>query len=535
MQGIAFYKPKRHNPYRMDKKYILTGSLLLGASALISRLLGVYRDHLFAVKFGAGSENILYDLDTYFAAFRIPDFLYNVLILGTVSVALVPIFTGYVVEGKKKEGFEFINSVTNFLLILVAAFGIFVFLFARELSSILFPGFSGEKLTQTIALTRIIMVSPVFFALSSIAQSVQNTFKTFFAFALAPIVYNISIIGSALMFGDQFGMYALAFGVIFGAFLHFAVQIPAIIKTGYRYQAILAWKRSDFQEMLRLIGPRIIGISAMQILLLTDIFIASLLEPGSISIFNFAANLNWLPVGMVGISLSIASFATFSELAQIGNKEFFKKELSRILEWTLLFIVPATFGMFFLRNEITALIFQGGEFSEKDTAITAGTLGFLVISLIAQSTIPIFARGFYAWKDTKTPVTAAVATVVVNIALSVLLALGLDMGVFGIALAYCAAQFFQFFILLVFLKKKFGGFSAIFPMQSLGKFFLASLVMTAVLLVGKMFFEKFPWPETFIYLAVKTMALIILSMGVYSVFIWLLQKGPSQFFQRAQK
>ncbi|MBI5754817.1 murein biosynthesis integral membrane protein MurJ [Candidatus Peregrinibacteria bacterium] len=508
----------------MSKKHMVTGSLLLGVSALISRLLGVYRDHLFAVKFGAGSGNVLYDLDTYFAAFRIPDFLYNILILGTVSVALVPIFTGYIVEEKKKEGFEFINSVTNFLLFIMLALGIIIAMFSRELSSVLFPGFSGEKLEQTIMLTRIIMVSPIFFALSSIAQSIQNTFKTFLAFALAPVIYNISIIGTAIFFSEQFGVYALAFGVILGSFAHFAIQIPAILKTGYRYQAVLAWRKNDFQEMLHLIGPRLLGISAMQILLLSDTFIASLLTAGSISIFNFSANLNWLPVGMVGISLSIASFATFSELAKKGGKEHFVKELSRVIEWTLLFIVPATFGMFILRKEITELILQGGAFSAEDTILTAKTLGFFVVSIVAQSLIPIFARGFYAWKDTKTPVLAACATVVINIAFSVGFALGLDMGVFGIALAYSLAQFFQFFLLLIFLKKRFGDFSAIFPIQSFLKFLLASLVMTVALLAGKRVFEYLAWPETFLHGVIKTSVLIFISIVIYGGCVWLVIK-----------
>ena len=442
----------------MGKNKILMGAVLLGISSFLSRFLGVIRDHIFANQFGALQGQGIFDLDTYYAAFRLPDLLFNLLILGTVSAAFVPIFTDYIAKRKKKEGWEFVNSILHLLMFGLLVLAGLSFIFAPWLVKLIAPGFTGEKLETTINLTRIMLVSPIFFSLSSIAQSIQNTFKTFFYYALAPIFYNLSIIGATLFWGAEFGVYGVAFGVVIGAVLHFLIQVPALIKLGYRYRFAFDWRRKDVREMAKLTLPRVFGVSAMQFTLLVDTLIGSTLAVGSITILNYAINLNSLPMGVIGVSLAISSFSTLAELAALRQKKAFREELQKLIRWVLFLILPASFGLFILRSEVVTLILGSGKFGERDVWLTAGTLGLLVLSLLAQSLIPLLARAFYAYKNTWTPVKIALLAFGFNVVGSLTLAKFLGFGVYGLALANTLANWLNFGFLVWFLQKKIGRF-----------------------------------------------------------------------------
>lgn len=459
----------------MGKNKILAGAVFLGISSFISRFLGVFRDHIFADRFGALQGEGIFDLDVYYAAFRLPDLLFNLLILGTVSAAFVPIFTGYIAKKQKEKGWEFVNSILHILLLGLFVIAGLCFVFAPWLVKLIAPGFSGEKLQITVNLTRIMLVSPIFFSLSSIAQSIQNTFKTFFYYALAPIFYNLSIITAALLWGEKWGVYGVALGVVIGAALHFLIQVPALIKLGYRYRFVMDWRRKDVREMAKLTLPRIFGMSAMQFTLLIDTLIGSTLAVGSITVLNYAINLNSLPMGVIGVSLAISSFSTLSELAALKKQKEFRDELRKLIRWILFLIIPASLGLFVLRVEVVSLVLKGGKFGEQDVWMTAGTLGLLVLSLLAQSLIPLFARAFYAWKNTWIPVKIALLAFGLNVIGSVTFAKILGLGVYGLALANTGANWVNFGFLLWFLRKKIGGF---WPKQAFFDFLGASMLMT---------------------------------------------------------
>lgn len=450
-------------------------AVLLGISSLLSRILGLIRDRILAHKFGASMGQGIFDIDTYYAAFRLPDFLFAVLIIGAVSTAFIPIFSRYIQKKDTENAWSFANNCLNLITIILLVLAVIAFIFAPQIVEILTPGFSPEKLALTAKITRIMLVSPVFFGLSAIAQSIENTFHKFFCYALAPIMYNISIIIFTYFWSDQYGVYAATAGVIAGALLHFLVQIPAIIKLGFRYRPIFDYKREDFKEMIRLLVPRILSISSLQIGMIVETMIASTLAAGSVAIFNYAFNLNSLPMGIIGLSTAIAAFGTFNILAGEGKHEELIASARKSLTNILFLIIPSMTGLFIMRYEIVELILGTGRFSENDIVLTANTLGFLAIGLIGQATIPLLARIFYSYKNTKTPMKITTFIVVFEIILAISFVFGVGLNIYGIAIASGIAQLTGFMVFIIALKR--AKITKILEIKKVAKFIMVSAAM----------------------------------------------------------
>lgn len=433
---------------------ILPPTLLLALSALFSRFLGIVRDHLLAKTFGATGGAGIYNLDAYYAAFRIPDLLYNLLIFGAVSAAFIPIFTQYKKEGKFDDAWAFASSMLHIMLIGILIISGIAYIFAPYLVHVVASGFDQEALDVTVRLMRIMLLSPIIFAFSSVLISIQDSFKAFFWRSLAPLFYNAGIIFGIIYFGQQFGVVGVTWGVILGAVLQLVVQLPALAQVGYRHKWLFGFKRLDVREAFRLIIPRILGLSLNQLTLVINTLIASFLMTGSITIFYLSDNLQALPLGIIAISFAITSFATLSELATEPTTESFAMEIKRVMQQILFLIIPATLGMLMLRSEIIDVILVGGRFSASDAKITETVLGFLLISLFAQSLIPILSRGFYAYHNTKTPVYTALVGAVVSIGGSIILALRFGFGIAGIAIAFSAGAILNFILLYIFMRRK---------------------------------------------------------------------------------
>jgi len=433
---------------------ILPPTLLLALSALFSRLLGVFRDHLLAKTFGATAGTGIYDLDVYYAAFRIPDMIYNLLVLGVISAAFIPIFTQYKKESDSKNAWEFSSSMLHLMFLVILVIAGVMYLFAPYLAHMVAGGFSDEQLVMTAKLMRIMLISPILFTITSILVSLQDSFKTFLFRSLGPLFYNIGIIFGIMYFGMKFGVVGVTWGVIIGAVLQLVVQLPALKLIGYKYVWMLGLKRPDVRKAFKLTVPRILGLSLTQLTLVVNTFIASFLMTGSITVFYLSDNLQAVPLGMIGISFAITSFATLSELASEPTKEPFANEVKRVMGQILFLIIPATIGMLVLRNEIIGAILVYGKFTQSDAQFTAQVLSFLLISLFAQSLIPLLARGFYAFHNTKTPLFSGFAGATLSIGGSLLLALWLDLGIAGIAIAYSIGNIVNFLILFILMQRK---------------------------------------------------------------------------------
>ena len=430
------------------------GALILAISSVLSRLLGVFRDYLFAKIFGIG-------LDSYYAAFRIPDLLYTLLIMGALSTAFIPLYTKVRARGEQ-EASLFASQILNGIFILFFGVGILAFAFAPFFVPWIAPGLSSEDLEVAIDLTRLMLLSPLFLGISSVLQGIENTEKKFLGMALAPLVYNLSIIVGAAFFGPRFGVYALGFAVVVGAFLHFLVQIPSILRTSFTYRFSLPKLTKDMKDFIRLSLPRIFGMSAVQIGLLVDTILASLISVGALSVYMYALNLESFPYGVVAVSFSVAVFSTLAERALSKDKKEFVETVRSSLGTILFWAVPATVGLYFLREPVITFVLKGGAFDDAAFFLTLSSFSILVWAALPQSLIPLLVRAFYALSETKTPVALSFLTVFINIGLSLLFTQFYSFGVPGLALSNLISSSVSALLLLLFLarfsKVKFSSF-----------------------------------------------------------------------------
>ncbi len=433
---------------------ILGGAIVIGVTGILSRVLGLVRDRMLASTFGGGGA-----LDPYFAAFKLPDFIFNVLVLGALSSSFIPVFVSYVkkeggILNRESESWRIANSVLNLLLIVLVGFGILLFIFANRIIPLIAPGFSGEKLTETIHLSRIMLVAIIFFGASNIVSAILNAFKRFFAFALAPVLYNLGIIVGIVFFVPRWGLTGLAYGVVLGAICHLLIQLPGVWKVGFRYKRILDWKNAGVREIGRLMLPRTFGLAVNQIDSLVSTIIATGLAAGSLTQFNFASNLQNFPINVFGVSLAIAVFPVFSEAYASRDMEGFVQHFSTTVRRLLVIIIPVSVLIMVLRAQVVRVVVGARAFDWDATYQTAQMLGIFAISMFSESLIPILARSFYALHETATPVKAATLSVALDVVLAVTLAH--FYGIIGVAIAFTLASLVEMTFLLVVLRRRIG-------------------------------------------------------------------------------
>ncbi len=458
-------------------KSVTSAAIIVGLAGLASRFLGVVRDRILAGAFGAGDT-----LDVYYAAFRIPDLVFNLLVLGALSAGFIPVLSKYLKRGKREEDRmnEEATLLTNnvFHAVAVALVIICAVLAATAPIFVPFmtPGFDAEKMRLTILLSRIMFFSPIFLGISSIAGGILQSFRRFFIYSLAPIFYNLGIIIGALVFVPRFGIEGLAWGVVLGALLHFSIQLPTVFHLGYRH----FWTWNPFEAGVRLIGklmiPRTLALATSQLNLLVITIIASTLEGGSIAIFNLANNLQNFPIGIFAIAYSIAVFPSLSEHAAEGDTASFIRDISQTLRQILFFIIPSAILFLLLRAQIVRVILGSGVFDWTATIRTADALAFFSLSLFAQALIPLFARSFYALQNTAIPFVIGLVSAAVNILASLLFAP--QFGIAGLALAFSIANIINFVLLWIALRLKLGELDEMNIFVSVVKMSVAAFLMS---------------------------------------------------------
>lgn len=448
-------------------------AVLVATSSLISRLLGVFRDRILASQFGAGQQ-----LDIYYAAFRVPDLLFNLIVLGALSAGFIPIFSSLVknfVDPKKADdnapAWQLANNVINLLSLFLVIASVLGVVFAPALVKLITPGFSAEAQASTVSLTRIMFLSPLFLGISGVLGGILQSFRRFLIYSLAPIFYNLGIIAGALWFSNWWGLPGLALGVVFGAFLHMLIQVPAVYALGFRYSFKIDLKDKATRKIGKLMVPRTMSLAITQVDLLVTTIIASGLAAGSLSIFNLANNLQSFPVGIFGVSFAIAAFPALSQSAD--DKEKLEANFSATLRQILFFVIPATVLLITLRAQIIRVILGAGHFGWQDTILTMNTLALFSISLFAQASIPLLVRVFYARRDSRTPFYLGIFTVIVDIVLCLILSK--EMGVMGLALAYSISNILNFILLWTWLYLKVGSLGIGKIAKSAIKFSLASI------------------------------------------------------------
>jgi putative peptidoglycan lipid II flippase len=440
-----------------------------------SRVLGLTRDIVISHQFGTSRA-----LDAYFAAFTVPDFIFNVIAGGALGSAFIPTFSAALASGDLRRAWRLASAVINLALILITAVAALLAIFAPQVvDATVARGFAPADQALTASLMRWMLITPIVFGVSGIVMGILNSHQHFLLPALAPVLYNAGIIAGALFLAPTMGVYGLAVGVIAGAFLHLLVQVPWLARERMQYTPMLGLDNADVREVGRLMLPRTFGIAAIQINFIVNTILASALPAGRIAALTYAWRLTLLPVGIVGSSLGTAVFPTFSEQNARSEHDDFRSTFSTAFRATLFLTIPAAVGLFILGGPLVALIFQRGEFNAQSTAETAWALQFYAIALFAHSGLEIITRAFYAMHDTKTPVIASVGSVILNVALSVALIAPLAQG--GLALANSIATILEMLTLLLLLRRRMGMIDGRRIASSLARTVFGAAAMAAAL------------------------------------------------------
>jgi len=388
-------------------------AFLLAISSLASQVLALLRDRLLAGTFGAGKE-----LDIYYAAFRIPDFLFISIGSFMAITVLIPILVGKIENGNGEgipEAKKFLSDILTVFSFVMAIAAAVAFYFIPELSKLIAPGFDVESSAQLVTLSRIILLSPFLLGISNLLGSITQSFKKFFVYALSPILYNFGIILGVVVFYPMFGLRGLAYGVVAGALMHLAVQIPTIFELGMLPRFTLSINFRDLWRVISLSLPRALALGANQLALMFLVATASLMKAGSIAVFNLAYNLQSVPMAIIGVSYSVAALPEMSRIYSCNDTKKFVNYVETAFKHILFWSIQASALFVVLRAQIVRTILGSGQFDWGDTKLTAAVLAIFTISIIAQNLIQLLDRVYYAAGNNMKPVATKIISAILTV------------------------------------------------------------------------------------------------------------------------
>lgn len=497
---------------------ILSGAVIIMATVIATKFLGLIRDRLLAHSFTPDSVAI------FFAAFRIPDLIFQLFIFGTLSVAFIPVFTEFLEEKGEKEAFKLAQSILSLSLILLLAITIFVSVFAGPLTSMIVPGFTPEQKDQVAQLTRIILLGQLILTIGAFFIGISQSFQRFIIPSLAGFFYNLGIILGIFLFASGFGITGAAFGVVIGAIFHILVQLPLVWSLGFRFQHITTIFHPGVKELFKLMSIRTFGLAAEQINETVGVILASLVSTASVTYLTFAQHLQIVPIGLFGATIAQAALPVLSSERARGRMDEFKTTLLTTAHQILFLALPATAILIVLRIPSVRLVFGASQFDWPSTVLTGQTLAYLSVGLSAQALSLLFVRGFYALKDTKTPVLISLVVVVTNIILSFYFIKFLKLDVWGLGLAGSISAVLSVVLQFIALDKKVNGFSKDQVYVPFLKMLMATVIMGMALYIPVKLLDQVIFDTTrTINLLILTGLASIFALAVYIFLVWFLK------------
>lgn len=506
---------------------VAAAAFIISFAGVASRVLGLLRDRILAGQFGAGDT-----LDAYYAAFRVPDLIYNLMIVGALSAAFIPVFTELISEKKEKDAWQLSSGILSLQILIAGVVSIILAIFAPTLMKMVTPGYSGDKMALTVTLTRIMFLSPFLLGISGIIGGALVSFKKFLIYSLAPVFYNLGIIIGTVYFVKPLGPSGLAWGVVLGALLHLLVQYPAVKFSGFSFRPMFfsAWRNKNVRKVLKLMVPRTLTIAVSQINFTIITIFASTLATGSLAVFNFANNIQSGPLGLFGVSFAIAVFPTLSALAAQKKQDEFVQALSRTLRQILFFVIPLSIFLFVLRAQTVRVVLGSGKFNWDNTILTFQVLGLLAGSLFAQSLLPLLTRAFYALQNTKTPLLIALVSEATNLLL--VLTLIKSHGVYGLAIAFSVSSIINMALLMFFLRKKLPHIDGKTIWDSTVRILVASIIGGLAAQIGKIIVGTQGELDTFVAVLVQLVIAGSMGLAAFSIASYFL--NVKEFFQFAR-
>ncbi len=512
----------------VSRKQTTVGSaaMVLVSMVFASRVLGLIRDRLLSARF------IPEELGVYFAAFRLPNLIFELLVMGALTSAFIPVFTKYLSHNKEREAWNIAATLINLSVIVLCVLSIPVFIWTEELSRFLAPGFSTGQIATMAAFTRFMIGFQVLpLLVGNFFTGILQSYNLFFIPAAAPVVYNIGIIIGIVFITPIFGLWAPVIGVAIGAFLFMIIQLPILMRVGYRHRLSFDPKLPGAREVARLMGPRTLGLAVSQIDTTVDLMLASLLGARMVTIFSFAQHLQQLPVGLFGATVAQAALPLLSKQLASDNMDEFKKTLSRALHQILFFVLPASALFIVLRIPMVRLVFGAARFDWEATVLTGMTLSTFSISLFAQSISHVLARGFYALYDSKTPVAIGIVAIATNTLLSIIFIRWMHLPIWSLGLSTSIASFVNAGFLLWFLDKRVKGFHRWDLFGPAIKMALAAGVTGIALYIPLKLLDQLVFDTTRVFgLLLLTGVSGTIGLATYVFLSWVMGVGEVRFF-----
>lgn len=415
------------------------GFVVIATSTILSKIVGLLRDKLLSNFFGPGVV-----LDSYFAAFRLPDFIFNSLVLGVLGSALIPVLTS---AKNKTDHDKIVANVTFVLTGVLILLSILAWVFAPEIIGLVTTGFTQERFELTVSMTRVMLLSVIIFGFSNVLSSVLQAQKIFTSVALASVLYNFGIV-LGIVFAYKYNPLILAWGVVVGALFHLLIQIPNF------YKLKISWREfyklsTESILVFKLMGPRIFGLVGGQLSLLITTASVSLMPLGSLAVYSLASNIQLFPYSVIGVALAVAAFPFVSEMAS-ASKISAQQHLNKLIKYQILLLLPVITMLWFWRFEIVSLLIGGGNFKYNAIKLTAQILSITLFSVVPLSIYQLSARTLYALKNTITPTIISLCSVV---AVGVLVWNFKDHGLLAICLILVVIDWFGAISMYLFANK----------------------------------------------------------------------------------
>jgi putative peptidoglycan lipid II flippase len=499
------------------------GGLIVSGAFFVSRILGWFRIVVFGWTFDTQQ------LGPFYQAFRIPDLIFQLVAAGALSSALIPTIAHLLADGEDARAWRVVSAVTNLMLIALAVLAGALFVFAGFLvPAVIAPGFSAADQTRTVDLTRLMLLSPIMLSLGSVATSVLNARGRFTASVLAPIFYNVAIILGSILLGPSMGLTGLAIGVVAGSACHLAIQLRPLFGTGFRYSPTLDRDDPETTRTLMLLAPRALGLGGAQIQLLAAGSIATGLGVSATTWFNMAFTIFQVPIGVIGVPLGVVTLPALSARIAAGATGEFASLVGRSLRLMLFVMIPLAILGMLASLQVSQLLYEHGKYGPADITHISAILMVFLVALPSETLIILLARAFYAMRDTRTPVGAALMAVVISIVVS--LATCPFVGPPGLALGIAVASWAEALLLCVLLQRRV---PAMRMRTLIGPAILnlvcgafAGLALWEVLEVASSLFGSSPGT---IVVAVELAVAGAIGVGIYLAFAWLMRipEGPT--------
>jgi putative peptidoglycan lipid II flippase len=451
---------------------------------ILSSAVGLLRYVLVTRAFGTSAAN-----DAFNTAIRLPDFLFNLMAGGALASAFIPTYTAFLVAEKREAADRLVSAVGSWIFILLAAGAAVLAVLAPQMvHSVLAPGYTDPvKIQTTVSLLRILLLCPIVFGISGLVMGILNAHHRFFLSALAPMFYSLGWIFGVLFLAPTMGIYGLAWGVVLGAVLHLAVQLPALVSLHRSYRFTLDASDPAVRNVVRLMAPRAVGQSAVQMNFLVNTLLASSQPVGSITALNLAFNLMTTPEAVFAQAGATAAFPTLSAQVSRGEIDSMRSTLLSILRGVFYLALPSSIGMILLATPIIQMIYERGVFNAQSTAMTVWALYFYSAGLVAHSMVEVLVRAFYAMQDTVIPVAVAVGGMILNVGLSLAFVAAFTAAGWmphgGLALANSLATFVEMTALILLLRGKIDHLMDREGWLSLGRTAVSAGAMAAALLL----------------------------------------------------